>query len=108
MKTGKKLFHVQGTDRRISMIAQHYGVTHQLNKTLEELFELFIAILKLRLMIFLGHEKQAHFVHMYEEISDVRIMIDQVEVLTGSSARYREIRESKLERQLTRIQTEAK
>ena len=44
MKTGKKLFHVQGTDRRISMIAQHYGVTHQLNKTLEELFELFITI----------------------------------------------------------------
>lgn len=108
MKTVKKVIHVQRTDRRISMIARHYGVTHQLNKTMEELFELFMAILKLRLMIFLGREKQAHFEHMYEEMSDVRIMIDQVEVLTASTARCREIRESKLERQLTRIQTEAK
>ena len=108
MKTEKKLIHVHRTDRRISMIARHYGVTHQLNKTMEELFELFMAILKLRLMIFLGREKQAHFEHMYEEMSDVRIMIDQVEDLTGSATRCREIRESKLERQLTRIQTEAK
>ena len=108
MKTTKKLIHVQRSDRRISVIARHYGVTHQLNKTMEELFELFMAILKLRLMIFLGREKQAHFEHMYEEMSDVRIMIDQVEVLTASATRCREIRESKLERQLTRIQTEAK
>lgn len=96
------------TDRRLAMIARHYGVTHQLNKTIEELFELFIAILKLRLMIFLGRDKQAHFEHLYEEMSDVRIMLDQIEILSGSAARCREIRESKLERQLTRIQTEAK
>ncbi len=107
MKTSKKIIHVQRTDRKISIIARHYGVTHQLNKTMEELFELFMAILKLRLMIFLGRDKPTHFEHLYEEMSDVRIMIDQVEVLTGSAARCREIRESKLERQLTRIQTEA-
>lgn len=108
MKPTKKVIYVQRTDRRISIIARHYGMTHQLNKTIEELFELFIAILKLRLMIFLSQEKQTHFEHLYEEMSDVRIMIDQVELLTGSASRCREIRESKLERQLTRIQTEAK
>ena len=108
MKPTKKVIYVQRTDRRISIIARHYGMTHQLNKTIEELFELFIAILKLRLMIFLSQEKQTHFEHLYEEMSDVRIMIDQVEVLTGSTSRCREIRENKLDRQLTRIQGETK
>ena len=106
--TSKKIIYVPRNDRRISIISRHYGVTHQLNKTMEELFELFMAILKLRLMIFLGWEKQAHFEHLYEEMSDVRIMIDQVEVLTGSASRCREIRENKLERQLTRIKGETK
>ena len=96
------------TDRRLAMIARHYGVTHQLNKTMEELFELFMAILKLRLMIFLNREKQAHFEHLYEEMSDVRIMLDQIEILSGSAARCREIRENKLERQLSRIKGETK
>ena len=104
----KKVIHIQRTDRRISIIARHYSVTHQLNKTMEELFELFMAILKLRLMIFLGLEKQAHFEHLYEEMSDVRIMIDQLEALTGSASRCREIRENKLERELTRIQGETR
>lgn len=106
--TSKKIIYVPRTDRKISIIARHYGVTHQLNKTMEELFELFMAILKLRLMIFLNREKKAHFEHLYEEMSDVRIMIDQVEVLTGSASRCREIRENKLDRQLERIQGESK
>nr|DAV69016.1 MAG TPA: nucleoside triphosphate pyrophosphohydrolase [Caudoviricetes sp.] len=106
--TSKKIIYVPRTDRRISIISRHYGVTHQLNKTMEELFELFMAILKLRLMIFLNREKKAHFEHLYEEMSDVRIMIDQVEVLTASASRCREIRENKLDRQLTRIQGETK
>ena len=108
MKASKKLIHVQRSDRRLSMIARHYGLWPQLKKCCEELFELYVAIIVLRVMNFIGRTKPKHYEHVYEELSDVRIMLDQIELLTGSAARCREIRESKLERQLTRIETEAK
>lgn len=104
----KKVIHIQRTDRKISLIARHYGLWPQLKKCCEELFELYVAIIVLRVMNSIGRAKPKHYEHVYEELSDVRIMLDQIEFLTGSSARCREIRESKLERQLTRIETEAK
>lgn len=104
----KKVIHIQRTNRKISVIARHYGLWPQLKKSCEELFELYVAIIVLRVMNFIGGTKPKHYEHVYEELSDVRIMLDQIELLTGSASRCREIRENKLERQLTRIQGETR
>ena len=104
----KKVIHIQRTDRKISVIARHYGLWPQLKKCCEELFELHVAIIILRVINFIGGTKPKHYEHVYEELSDIRIMLDQIEFLTRSEACCRDIRESKLERQLTLIETEAK
>ena len=85
------------------MIARHYGLQHQLKKTDEELRELIRAIRTLRFRIWLNRAKQQHFDHVFEEIADVRIMLDQIELLTSSSQSCNQWRTAKLDRQVQRI-----
>ena len=108
MKQSKKqpIFIQRKTDRRIGYIARHYGLRKQLRKTLEELLELACAILWLRIMLLLNKAKPKHFLHVSEEISDVRIMLDQIELLTGSASDCEQIRTAKLDRQIQRINGE--
>lgn len=95
-------------DRRIARIARHYGLLPQLAKTCEELRELHMAIWKLRLTKWIGRKTAAQEQHVLEKIADVRIMLDQIELLTGGNQSCSEWRTAKLERQVQRINGEQK
>lgn len=95
-------------DERIKKIADHYGLDSQLNILQEELAELIQAVSKYR---------RGDISHIIEEIVDVEIMLDQINYLLGlfiivDCRRYdckgkTVIRETKIRRQLKRIQEEA-
>ena len=108
MKQSRKqtVFVPRKTDRRLAMIARHYGLRPQLKKTIEELRELIRAIQTLRFMLWLDKAEQKHFNHVHEEIADVRIMLDQIELLTGGSQSCEQWRTAKLDRQIQRIDSE--
>lgn len=92
-------------DRRIARIARHYGLGPQLAKTCEELRELHMAIWKLRLAKWMGRKTAAQEQHVLEEMADVRIMLDQIELLLSGAGTCARIRTAKLERQLSRIES---
>ena len=68
---------------------EHYGVKDQMIKAMEECAELIVAIAKNDLP------------NIAEEIADVRIMIDQIEIILGIDTGM--IRQGKLERLDRRI-----
>ena len=92
-------------DGRVARIARHYGLGPQLAKTCEELRELYMAILKQRLAKWLGRNTKALDQHVLEEIADVRIMLDQIELLMSGANTCARIRSAKLDRQISRITT---
>lgn len=94
------------TDSRISQILRHYGITHQSKKTVEELLEFAWAFIVWYVMSRLGFGKQKHTDHLHEELSDLRIMLDQIELATGGRFKCSRIREQKITRQLQRIESE--
>lgn len=100
------IFVPRRTDRRLAMIARHYGLRPQLKKSTEELRELVRAIQTLRFMLWIDKAEKKHFDHVHEEIADVRIMLEQIELLTGGSQSCEEWRTAKLDRQIKRIQGE--
>ena len=108
MKQSRKqtVFVPRKTDRRLAMIARDYGLRPQLKKTNEELRELIRAIQTLRFMLWLDKAEKKHFDHVHEEIADVRIMLDQIELLTGGSQSCEQWRTAKLDRQIQRIDSE--
>lgn len=75
----------------IRLIADHYGVEHQLFKTFEELGELVAALSK-------GDDEA-----LASEIADVKIMIAQMEHLLGIEARVNECVRYKILRQMRRM-----
>ena len=109
MKQSRRTISIpRRTDRRLAMIARYYGLRPQLKKTNEELRELIHAIQTLRFMLWLDRADKKHFEHVHEEIADVRIMLDQIELLTGGNQSCSEWRTAKLERQVQRINGERK
>jgi hypothetical protein len=56
----------------------HYGVEHQLRKSVEELTELSLAIQRVL-------DGRANIENVLEEIADVRIMLAQLELVFGDS-----------------------
>ena len=109
MKQSRKtVFVPRRTDRRLAMIARHYGLRPQLKKTNEELRELIRAIQTLRFMLWLDRADKTHIEPVHVVISDVRIMLDQIELLTGRTHSGIEWRTAKLDRQIQRIQGENK
>ena len=89
-------------DERIKKIADHYGLNSQLNILQEELAELIQAVSKYR---------RGDSSHIIEEIVDVEIMLDQIKYLLGlfiivDCRHYDFIRETKIRRQLKRIDEE--
>lgn len=97
----------------IEQIADHYGWNAQLDQTVEELSELILAIQKIK-----RHAVKANipstlerFVMdkraIQEELTDVRIMIDQIEYLLNPDPYLmRDLRQGKLMRQIERIEKE--
>lgn len=94
-------------DPRLKKIADHYGLSKQSEKAIEEMAELIVAIKNLY-----KHEGSwvAQVKNFAEELADVKIMIDQLvylyeESALGASDLKPEI-EFKIERQLKRIAEE--
>lgn len=90
-------------DERLKIIADHYGIDSQLNILQEELSELIQAVSKYR---------RGDPSHIFEEIADVEIMLEQVTYLlqktTSVDLNYLISLngEKKIRRQLRRIQEE--
>ena len=101
------------SEAKIQRIFKHYGEQSQLKKTQEELRELDEAIQKLVELRSQGTDTRTTFFHterdflkdhIAEELAEVRIMLDQIELLTGGSQSCEEWRTAKLDRQIKRIQ----
>lgn len=100
------------TDWRIKHIFAHYGKEHQLEKLLEEAYELQEATRNLLWLIkaYQCADKDERIEkavdHLAEEISDVRIMCEQIEHGLGIYGKCDYQRKYKLERQIERINEE--
>lgn len=81
----------------LTAVADHYGLNAQLEKTLEEMEELYIAI---HSRTFSGEGG------IYEEIADVYNMLDQIAYLTNREEAIQDIAEQKMIRTLDRIKEE--
>lgn len=78
----------------IHKIFNHYGVEKQKQQLIQELAELILAITK-------NDE-----VNIIEEISDVMVMLDEFMAYNDYYSKTWEIRLQKVERQLTKIESE--
>ena len=83
------------------LILDHYGIEHQIGKTIEELAELIVAIQKNLLS-----DTDCISREVLEEIADVQIMILQLLIYTGEFSVVYEIMDQKIKRQLERIKEE--
>ena len=88
-------------DERIKKIADHYGLTYQAEKAIEEMAELIVAI---------KHRDNRYPLFnntsFLEELADVKIMIDQLYYLSNHSGNVRRVIVTKLDRQIKRIEAE--
>lgn len=82
---------------KIRTIADHYGLSHQLMKTVEELNELSLECAK-------SWEKKGITINLISEIADVEIMIEQLKYLGNIEQKdIDEVKAYKIDRQLRRI-----
>ncbi len=95
-------------DERLKQIADHYGLDEQLNMLQEECAELIQAVSK--------YKRKEQLGDLYEEITDVKIMLQQVDYLLDkkfssfgvmSQDSYNFFSGIKIKRQLERIQNES-
>lgn len=81
---------INDKERVLYEAVEHYGLKQQMTKAIEECGELIVAIAKNDLP------------NIAEEVADVRIMLDQIEIMLGIDTGM--IRQGKLERLSERIQ----
>lgn len=85
---------------KIQIIADHYGLNHQLMKTVEELNELALECAK-------SWEKKSITINLISEMADVEIMLAQIKYLGKiEQSDIDEVKEFKINRQLKRIAEE--
>lgn len=85
---------------KIQTIADHYGLNHQLMKTVEELNELSLECAK-------SWEKKDITINLISEMADVEIMLAQIKHLAKiEQSDIDEVKDYKLDRQLRRIADE--
>lgn len=93
--------------KAIETIADHYGLSHQLNKTVEELGELLAEISRYKATIDAGKEvKPMDRKFLIGECVDSYVMIMQLLYLIGDDAYADKTYEKKLKRQIQRINEE--
>lgn len=93
-------------EESIQKIADYYGMDAQLDILQEECAELIQAISKYRRINKLpGFDSQAYS-DLIEEMTDVKIMLDQIEYLLDSPIAFDIWRKQKIARQLERIKDE--
>ena len=90
---------------KIQTIADHYGLQHQLAKSVEELIELVQAIQDYSFKLGM-YDDEISTEHVAEEIADVTIMLDQLQYLLECGQVVDLYREAKVNRQIGRIKAE--
>lgn len=90
---------------KIEKIADHYGLQHQLYKSVEELIELVQAIQDYSFKLGM-RDDEISTEHVVDEIADVKIMIAQLEYLLELEEEVNDRVEFKLNRQMDRIKLE--
>jgi MazG nucleotide pyrophosphohydrolase domain. len=85
---------INGKEHVLYEAIEHFGLETQMTKAIEECGELITAIAR------------GDFPNIAEEVADVRIMLDQIEIILGLDTGM--IRQSKLERLSQRISQESK
>src|SRR5574344_2472425 len=90
---------------KIEKIADHYGLQHQLYKSVEELIELVQAIQDYSFKLGM-RDDEISTEHVADEIADVKIMIAQLEYLLELEEEVNDRVEFKLNRQIDRIKLE--
>jgi NTP pyrophosphatase (non-canonical NTP hydrolase) len=83
---------INGKEHVLYEAIEHYSLETQMTKAIEECGELIVAIAR------------GDIPNIAEEVADVRIMLDQIEIILGLDTGM--IRQSKLERLSQRIQEE--
>lgn len=100
------------TEERIQYIADHYGYETQSRQLIEEMAELTVALNKAWRKTFDTVDKIPNMddeERIEEEIADVEIMLSQIKYLLGAGEdELHQIVESKLDRQIARIEEEKK
>lgn len=95
-------------------IIHHYGISNQLKKLSEEIFELQEAIINCELKSTIEYEIPLTEIigakdHIAEEIADVMVMLEQFKLYYGiSSEEITKIFWNKVDRQINRIEEEKK
>lgn len=85
---------------KIHKIADHYGLHHQLMKTVEELNELSLECAK-------SWDKRSITVNLISELADVEVMLSQIKYLGKiEQSDIDEVKAYKINRQLKRIAEE--
>ena len=84
----------------LSHIAEHYGLEHQIGKLREELVELFEVAFDISLN---PQSLDQRLFELVDEMADVKIMISQIEVLTGTIQNVADRMDFKVRRQLDRM-----
>lgn len=85
-------------NKDLKYIADFYGLEQQLRQTQEECAELIVAISK----VFRGEG----YNDVTNEIADVEIMCEQIKYILGVSKAVEKVKQSKIERQLKRVEIE--
>ena len=85
---------------KIKAIADHYGLNHQLMKTVEELNELALECAK-------SWDKKSITLNLISELADVEVMLSQIKYLGKiEQSDIDEVKAYKINRQLKRIAEE--
>lgn len=99
---GKRQMNIRKVE---SQAIEHYGVSAQVSKAIEEASELIRALCRFQQKGMECSDEEIY--NIREEIADVEIMCDQMEMVFGNVA-VQEIREKKLERLSKRMEGEEK
>lgn len=96
---------------KLELIINHYGVSHQLKKLSEEIFEFQEAIIKYMMLNEICSEEYENKLmnHIEEEYADVMVMMEQFKAYYNlDNNNIIDIMNKKIDRQLDRIEKENK
>ena len=102
-----------GREQDIERIALNYGYEAQSRQLIEEMAELAVAVNKLWRLnaktdseLYISEKAECEM-HIYEEIADVEIMLEQVKLLLNCGTKVEMIKDVKIKRQLERMRGDA-